>query len=294
MGVFGKEDIEKCKQTFFNKKGEKKIGIFNSIVLKNNFADDKKIAVSAIVDITELQNKEDIMIAQSRQAAMGDMLAMIAHQWRQPLSIISMVSNNLHANIELDEKITTNMLQELMKTLDEQTQYLSRTIDDFREFFKPDKSKEDISIASLCSRIVTLMQKSLENNDIRLELPSEKNIVLTTYPNQLIQVILNIINNAKDGIKEAKKDDGLIKISLQEDKNTIILSICNNGKEMDSSIIDKLGQPYVSTKSKNGTGLGVYMSKIITTKHLDGKLYWESDKNKTCFYIELPKKGIKV
>ncbi len=287
---FKTKKIEKCKQIFFNKSGEKRVGILNSIMLHNTYDDNKKVVVSAIVDITELQNKEEIMIAQSRQAAMGDMLAMIAHQWRQPLSVISMVSNNLHADMELGEKITVSMLHELIKTLDEQTQYLSHTIDDFREFFKPDKIKETMSSLSLFEKIVTLMKKSLENNNIILELPENKNISIETYPNQLIQVLINIISNAKDAIKQIDKKDGYIKIELEEKSDILLLSICNNGAEIDSSVKHKLGQPYVSTKSKNGTGLGVYMSNIIVTKHLGGKLYWESNRKKTCFYIELPKK----
>ncbi len=286
---FKTKNVEKCKQIFFNKKGEKKIGIFNSIMLKNSYDNNKKIVVSAIIDITELQNKEEIMIAQSRQAAMGDMLAMIAHQWRQPLSIISMVSNNLHADLELGEKITVSMLHELMKTLDEQTQYLSNTIDDFREFFKPDKQKETIAIASLFAKIVTLMQKSLQSNNITLQFPKQKDMRITTYPNQLIQVLINIINNAKDAIKQNGRKDGSIEISLSESENYITINICNNGDEIDALVKQKLGQPYVSTKSKNGTGLGVYMSKVILSKHLGGRLYWESDKDKTCFYVELPK-----
>ncbi len=287
---FKTKKIEKCKQIFFNKIGEKRVGILNSIMLNNTYDDNKKVVVCAIVDITQLQNKEEIMIAQSRQAAMGDMLAMIAHQWRQPLSIISMVSNNLHADMELGEKITVGMLHELIKTLDEQTQYLSHTIDDFREFFKPDKAKETISSTSLFEKIVTLMEKSLENNNIVLELPYNKNISIKTYPNQLIQVLINIINNAKDAIKQIDKKDGLIKINLKEKDDSLLFSVCNNGAEIDKSIKQKLGQPYVSTKSKNGTGLGVYMSNVIVTKHLNGKLYWESDEERTCFYVELPKK----
>ncbi len=283
------QKIERCTQNFFNKKGEKKVGIFNSIMLKNNYDNQKKIVVNAILDITELQNKEEIMISQSRQAAMGDMLAMIAHQWRQPLSIISMVSNNIRANMELEENITVSMLHELMKTLNEQTQYLSNTIDDFREFFKPDKSKESILASLLFSKIVTLMQKSLESNNITLVLPKNQNLEIVTYPNQLIQVLINIINNAKDAIKENGRKDGMVQIAIQESDDDITMSICNNGDEIDPRIKDKLGEPYVSTKSKNGTGLGVYMSNIIVTKHLGGRLYWESNKDKTCFYIELPK-----
>ena len=286
---FKTNSLVQKRQTVYSKDGKKRVGIFNSILLKNSHENNKKVVISVMVDITELQKKEDIMITQSRQAAMGDMLTMIAHQWRQPLSIISMVSNNIHAQLELQGKVKVKDIREYIKTLDEQSSYLSDTIDDFRNFFKPDVAKETISFNSIFDKILTLLQKSLQNNDISLILPKNGNIKIFTYPNQLIQVIINIINNSKDAIKENNSKNGTITISIEESKNNVVLKICDNGGGIDPSIKDKLGQPYVSTKSKNGTGLGIYMSMIIVSKHLRGKLRWDSNNGNTCFSIGLPK-----
>jgi len=286
---FKSRQIEKMEHTIVTGSGEKRVGILNSIMLHKTNEKNKRVVLTAIVDITELQHKEELMVAQSRQAAMGDMLAMIAHQWRQPLSVISMTANNMHAQLELDGEVKPEDIEEYIKTLDKQTSYLSQTIDDFRNFFKPDKTKEKISFDAIFNQILTLMQKSLENNNITLQLPQNRDIEILIYPNQLIQVLINIINNAKDAIKEHNPEHGIINITLDEKKNKIILGICDNGGGIDPSVKDKLGEPYVSTKSENGTGLGLYMSGIIVAKYLEGKLYWDSDEENTCFYIELPK-----
>ena len=116
-----------------------------------------------------------------------------------------------------------------------------------------------------------------------------KDVEILTYPNQLLQVLLNFINNAKDAINEKNPTKGLIKIILKEEKESVIIGICDNGGGIDSSIKDTIAEPYVSSKSKNGTGLGLYMSMIIAKKHLDGKIYWTSDKLGSCFYIALSK-----
>jgi two-component system CheB/CheR fusion protein len=200
-----------------------------------------------------------------------------------------MVSNNMHVELDLEGKIDKKAIKEHIKTLDEQTAYLSNTIDDFRNFFKPDTAKETISFNSIFDKILTLLQKSLQNNDIELKLPKNGNLEIFTYPNQLIQVIINIINNSKDAIKELGTKLGLITVEIGENKKNITLKICDNGGGIDPSIKGKLGLPYVSTKSKNGTGLGIYMSTVIVSRHLGGRLYWDSDKGKTCFFIELPK-----
>jgi two-component system CheB/CheR fusion protein len=286
---FKTQRSNKKKFDIYSKSGKKRVGIFNSILLKNSYENKKKIVITVMVDITELQDKEEIMIAQSRQAAMGDMLAMIAHQWRQPLSIISMVSNNIHAQLELEGQVKPDETRKYLKVLDEQSSYLSNTIDDFRNFFKPDIAKEKISFNSLFQKILVLLQKTLQNNDITLKLPKNGNIEILTYPNQLIQVVINIINNSKDAIKESGNERGVITISIDKYEQNIVLKICDNGGGIDPSIKDRLGQPYVSTKSKNGTGLGIYMSTVIASRHLGGRLYWDSNEKNTCFYIELPK-----
>ncbi len=280
--------LKSNKQEFVTKTGEKRVGIFNSVVLYDTNNDKKNSYLIAIMDITEMQNKDKLMIAQSRQAAMGDMLAMIAHQWRQPLSVISMVSNNIRAEMELGEQITTESLEELMTTLNRQVKYLSGTIDDFRDFFKPDKKREKIKISAVLQKVVSLVEKSLENNAIKLKISKHTDIEISTYINQLIQILINLINNAKDALKENKNEKGVITIDAKIKNNKVVISVCDNAGGISPKVKDKIGQPYVTTKSQNGTGLGLYMSIIIATKYLNGDLYWDSSSKGSCFYVALP------
>ena len=272
-------------QTITTPTGEKRTCIVNTVEIHNN---DKMLYLVAIADITDLQKKDDLMIAQSRQAAMGDMLAMIAHQWRQPLSVISMLANNIKLQVELEENITKHDIEHFVSSLEKQTHYLSQTIDDFRDFFRPDKIKETVSISTILQKVENLTIKSLQNNNITLSLPKKSDMKLSVYRNQLIQVIINLINNAKDAIKSKQTLNGMIEITLKHNKNQITISVCDNGGGIDPSIIEKLGEAYVSTKSKNGTGLGLYMSIMIVENHLGGTLEWTSDNKGSCFKINLP------
>ena len=269
------------------KSGEKHTWILKSAALHGDI-NKREAFISSVIDITDIKHKDEIMIAQSRQAAMGDMLAMVSHQWRQPLSVISMSANTIQLQQALEEDITDEELKNFIQIINEQTQYLSNTIDDFRNFFKPDKAKEKIVLSSLFDKVATLVQSSLMNNFITLEFPKNQDIEIVTYSNQLIQVILNLITNAKDAIKEENQLNGLIQITLKEENNEVIIGVCDNGGGIKESVKDTISQPYVSTKSKNGTGLGLYMSKVIAQKHLDAKLYWTSDKTGSCFYIAMP------
>jgi len=296
-----KKNLKKIKQYYKNpillkdheqvittKSGEKRVGILNAVLLNKSERNVKKMYLIAIVDITDLQKKDELMIAQSRQAAMGDMLAMIAHQWRQPLSVISMLANNVKVKVDLEEEITKENIDHLVSSLNKQTQYLSQTIDDFRDFFKPDKVKEVVEMSMVIDKVTSLMLKTLQNNNIELLLPKENNIKVSIFMNQLIQVIINLINNAKDAIQSNNITDGWIQLSIKQTKKNITLSVSDNGGGIEESVKDKIGQPYVSTKSKNGTGLGLYMSIMIVTNYLDGKIKWESNTQGSSFHIILP------
>jgi two-component system CheB/CheR fusion protein len=285
-----KESISR-EHTIITKFGERHVWQLKSVLLLGQ-TQAKETYITSIIDITEIQNKEDLMISQSRQAAMGDMLAMIAHQWRQPLSVISMVSNTLRAQQELEEEITQAQLTQSLQTISEQTNYLSSTIDDFRNFFKPDKKKETIKLSLIFERVATLIAKSLQSHMIALEFSNYKDIELSTYPNQLIQILLNLINNAKDAILEHKPENGRIVIEVKNQKNELTLCVCDNGGGIDPSIAETISQPYVSTKSKNGTGLGLYMSAVIARKNLDAKLSWSSDTQGSSFCVALSKKEV--
>ncbi|WP_457743853.1 PAS domain S-box protein [Sulfurimonas sp.] len=282
--------MQNHKQVMLTKEDKKKVEIINAVALSNNNMTDKKIYMLSMLDITDMQKKDELMLAQSRQAAMGDMLAMIAHQWRQPLSVIAMVANNLQVDMELQGQIKPQELSNLINTLNHQTQYLSQTIDDFRDFFKPDRKKEHITIIDIIQRLQNLTQKALEDNNIRFTVDNKLEVTLYTYPNQLIQVLINIINNAKDALNENEISEPHIDITVKQINKKFIIEVCDNGGGLNASIKDKLGEPYVTTKSKNGTGLGIYMSKIIMEKQLHGELIWETDEKGCCFSLIMPMK----
>ncbi len=291
LSAFKTYKLQSHERTTTTKSGKQKNVISSAIQLRNHYENNKKLAIFTVLDITDMRNNEEIMISQSRQAAMGDMLSMIAHQWRQPLGVIAMSANNIHAMLDLQQNIKPKTLQSFISIIDEQTQYLSHTVDDFRDFFKPDKEKEEVTITTILNKLNSLVAKALETHNILLKLPKDGNIKIKTYQNQLIQVLLNIVNNAKDAIKDNNLNNKLIKITIKEHQGTIILSICDNGGGIDKSVMDNLAQPYVTTKGKNGTGLGLYMSKIIVTKHLDGELNWYNVEDGACFDIILNKEN---
>jgi len=236
----------------------------------------------------EIIQKDKLMLAQSRNAAMGEMISMIAHQWRQPLSVISMGANNIMADIEL-EMVNEESLKEISLEIIEQTKELSKTIDDFKEFFKPVKNSEKIFIEEILNKAFGVVGKSLENNNVNVikEYNSKKKI--ETYSRELMQVFINILNNAKEVLVENNIENKEIKISLEDKTHTIIIKICDNAGGIAEDIMDKIFEPYFSTKDeRTGTGLGLYMSKIIIEKHLNGTMSVSNENNGACFIIELP------
>ena len=279
---------QQVKQSITTKSGEKKIELLSAVVLDDKEIAEKKSYMITMLDITDLQKKEELMLAQSRQAAMGDMLSMIAHQWRQPLSVISMIANNIQVQLDLSDTIEPQELRKFIASLHTQTQYLSQTIDDFRDFFKPDRDKEEILLSTLLQRLRNLIQKSLEDNKIALSVETPQEYTLHTYSNQLIQVLVNLINNAKDAINETQPEQPHIKITTELQKEELRLHVCDNGGGIDPSIEDKIAEPYVTTKAQNGTGLGLYMSKVIMTKQLGGRLFWSCSDTGCCFSLALP------
>ncbi|MBU0720629.1 PAS domain S-box protein [bacterium] len=269
------------------KDGRELIWIFSYAPLGNIYS-GMRIIVSSAMDITDMHKKEELMLAQSRQAAMGDMIGMIAHQWRQPLAVIGMVANNLKAQLELEEEITPEDIIKLTDVLMEQTQYLSHTIDDFRTFFKPEKTREIISLCKIYEKLESMIHKIMENNQVEIHFINSCDIELYTFPNELIQVLINLFNNAKDAMKEKKVKNAKIDVITRVTSEILTIDVIDNAGGIDKSVITKLGEPYVTTKSQNGTGLGIYMSMIILQKHFSGNLKWKNIKDGSCFTIEIP------
>lgn len=237
----------------------------------------------------ELLQKEEIMLMQSRQASMGEMISMIAHQWRQPLSVISMSTNNIKASIALEEEISNQELEKLMQNISDEVEHLSKTIDDFRNFFKPNKIKIETYISKVVDNATKIIGKSLQNNNIELIIKYEIDYSLKTYPNELLQVLLNIINNAKDILIEKEVSNPKITIIALETENSYIIEIYDNGGGIPKDLITKIGKQYFTTKADQGTGLGLYMSIAIIEKHLNGSLRWKNTDDGVCFRISIPK-----
>ncbi len=236
----------------------------------------------------ELIYKDEMMLAQSRNAAMGEMISMIAHQWRQPISVIAMGANNIIADIELGD-IQENRLRKYTTDILEKVKELSKTIDDFKNFFRPDKELSNVLITDVFDDVFSVVGESLRNAGIEVKTEYYNDRVFTTYSRELMQVLINILKNAKEAIGQSDKIQKRILIVTYEAKDAIGIKICDSGEGIDEEIINKIFDPYFSTKSQNvGTGLGLYMSKTIIEKHLNGIIVAYNIKSGACFEIELP------
>jgi len=238
-------------------------------------------------EITEFQHKQ--LLSNSRSAAMGEMISMIAHQWRQPLSLINTVIATLKIKKELgilDNKIIDNSINKIEKT----TNFLSSTIDDFRDYFKPNKIATTVNISNLFEKSLFFLKSELKQLDIEYDIDIDPNISIMTYKNELLQTILNILKNSIDAFKEKKKKKKKITVIVQKNKESILITIEDNAGGIRTDILQKVFEPYFSTKSKNGTGLGLYMCKTIINEHLHGNISLESNKNGTKVAIQLPDK----
>jgi len=240
----------------------------------------------------ELNNKDKLLSKQSRFAALGEMISMIAHQWRQPLTGMSMSINNLLLDYELgdsDEKRS----KETLEIVDKQIAYLSTTIDDFKNFFKPDIKSVRVDLKQLVTDSCMIIDSSLKNAGVIVKNEIKENLVFTTKKNDITQIILNLVKNSMDAYKENEIKEREIIISAEDRPKSISIIIKDSAGGVPKDIIDKIFDPYFSTKDKkNGTGLGLYMSKMIVEDHLAGKLSVETEDLSTIFTIKLAK-GIK-
>ena len=251
--------------------------------------DKKRVVVSSAMDITELKKKDEFMIAQSRHAAMGEMIGMIAHQWRQPLSVVSMIANNMILDVALGEFDDTKA-QEASNQILEQTKHLSHTIDDFRNFFKPDKDVAKVKMENIINETFSIVKDSLVNNHIEFKILNQSESEIYAYPRELMQVFVNIISNAKDALVLKKGKDAYIEVTIYEDEKYVYTQICDNGGKIDEDVLPKIFDPYFTTKDeKTGTGLGLYMSKMIVEDHLHGSIEVLNIDNGVCFTIKLLK-----
>ncbi len=248
---------------------------------------NKNLETKVLKAIQEVKNKDRAMLHQSRLARMGVMLSLIAHQWRQPLSKISAILMELETAIKFSKGNDALVLKSI-NTSNELLFYMSNTIDDFRNFFKPDKKKVDFYINDSISEAISLVQASINSLNIELEKDLRDNPLINGYKREFAQVILNLITNAKDILHQREIINPKIKLSVKIIKDELIISVSDNARGIKAEIIDLIFEPYFTTKeSSKGTGLGLYMSKMIIEKNMNGELNVQNDKYGAVFTIIL-------
>ncbi|WP_320035027.1 transporter substrate-binding domain-containing protein [Halarcobacter sp.] len=239
-------------------------------------------------EIDNRKKQEQLLIQQSKLAEMGEMISMIAHQWRQPLSALSTIIQNIHLRYSLD-KLNKEYLDKQMTLSNALTEKMSKTIDDFRNFFKPNKEKKAFSIKDAIQQTIFLIDDSFKSNSIKIENQIADDVTIYGFESELSQVLLNIITNSKDSFLEKNIDNPLIVIKTKLIQTHIKIMISDNAGGISESIINKVFEPYFTTKdSYNGTGLGLYMSKIIIEQNMKGQLSVKNINQGVQFSIYIP------
>ena len=253
------------------------LGVYDDITEKRNIE-------------LELKEKNKIMIAQSRHAAMGEMISMLAHQWRQPLSVISMYANNLILDVEFGT-LDNNSIIEVASKINDHTQKLSATIEHFHKFFKPNQKPEVIDIDEILEEIEHLIGRLLKEADIEFMIQNSVKVPIETYVGELLQVLVNLITNAKEAlVKKTGMEEKRVTLCITETQKEIEWMLCDNGGGIDETIFKYIFDPYFTTKeTKNEAGLGLYMAKTIIEQHLQGSLHVENKDKGVCACIKLPK-----
>lgn len=236
----------------------------------------------------KLKEKDKLLLVQSRQAAMGEMISMISHQWKQPLtSIASVVST-----IQVQQALGTSSMDKLTKQSDaimKQIDYLSRTISDFSNFFKKDKASIQVQPCEMIGHALAIIGKLLENSNIAVRVSCLATKSFNTYPNELQHVLINLIKNSADALVQNDNVDKWISISCKDEDAFITYEVNDNAGGIDDAMIHQIFEPYFSTKNeKNGTGLGLYMSKTIVEKNLRGSISCRNSDVGAIFTVRLP------
>ena len=231
--------------------------------------------IISLIDLTDIKNKEELMLQQSKMASLGEMIGNIAHQWRQPLSSISTTSSGLKLQKEFGQ-LSDEVLNESLDNITKTTKFLSQTIDDFQNYIKEDKLKKEFNILNSIEKVLTLMKGSFTNSFIKIENDLQA-ITVNSYENELNQALLNILSNSKDALKNIDEKNRYIHISSYKTPTHAVIEVVDSGGGIDKEVIKKVFEPYFTTKHKSqGTGLGLYMTHKILTESMKGSIKIEN------------------
>jgi|GEM_PF-7052326 PAS domain S-box-containing protein len=221
------------------------------------------------LQLEEIKNKDKMLQEQAKLAAMGEMISAIAHQWRQPLNALSINIQNLDYDYE-EGLIDAAFINDFIMRQNETIEFMSKTIDDFRSFFKTDKVKKEFSIKGVATNVASLVSAQFANNGIKLQIQGD-DFVVNGFESEMKQVMLNLLSNAKDAILERKIKNGQVVIGMRSDTRKI--TVTDNGGGVASDKIDRIFEPYYTTKEHGkGTGIGLFMSRIIVVEHMNATI----------------------
>ena len=275
---------------------QKKLKKFNKVLGETVDAKTKELReINELLEkkvqrkLKELVKKDEILTAQSKQAVMGEMISMIAHQWRQPLNTITLQISNLQLKNMMGQKLEHEEIMKTLGNISDSILYLSETIDDFKSYFHPNKDPENMQLEELLNKTIKFILPRVKAKKIVLDTECDSSIYVYVYTNELIQVLLNILNNAIDAYSESDTKEHHIYITCKLIEKEVLINISDQAGGIADEYLSKLFEPYFSTKGKNGTGLGLYMSKMIIEKQFGGHIEVKTSHLGTTFIIRFPR-----
>lgn len=256
-------------------------------IVINNMIDNLEFKIQE--EINKRLEQEQILIQQSKLASMGEMIGNIAHQWRQPLAQISAIHMNMKVTYDFD-KFTKEYMESKIKEANKLTAYMSQTISDFQNFFKPQGEKEVFSIEKACRDACFILESSLKAHGIEVIFHITQDVTINGYKTEYSQVILNLLSNAKDILIERQIKNPKIELEIKDGNHYALVKIKDNGGGVDASIIDKIFEPYFTTRHQTqGTGIGLYMSKNIIERNMHGYINVVNVEDGALFTVKVDK-----
>lgn len=237
-------------------------------------------------EVAANREKDHLLIQQSRLAAMGEMAHNIAHQWRQPLNSLGLIISNIQDDFRF-KAMSEETLEQDVSSARRLIEKMSATIDDFRDFFRPDREKTSFDMAEAVREAVFIVMAALKNNRIEISVDVPPGLTATGFPSQYAQAVLNLLINAKEAILGGEVADGQIRVALRKEGEEAVLTVDDNGGGIAQEVLPRLFDPYFTTKDQ-GSGIGLYMAKMIIERNMEGKISAANIENGARFTLSIP------